>query len=273
MAGRWAEIGDGVFAGRYDWYEHNIGLVLDDRQAVLVDTRATEAMARQILRDLEVFGHIEIVGVVDSHVHWDHAFGNHAFRPSSIWGHRRSRPFLDRQGEAMRSAAIAKEPLIAADLAASMIDPPDRLVQDRAILEVGRRSVVLSHLGRGHTDHDLIVEVAGTDVIFVGDLFVGDRIPYFNDSYPLDWAKTAEEIARLGHRVVVPGHGDGSPELVNEMTRSYVMLASLAVDVATGHTEEAAAARAHPFPRMTEQDRTDSLRRAIRHARGSFQET
>jgi glyoxylase-like metal-dependent hydrolase (beta-lactamase superfamily II) len=170
----------------------------------------------------------------------------------------------------MRSAAMAKEPTIAFDLAASVIDPPDRPVDDLAVIQVGSRDVLLRHLGRAHTDHDLIVEVPGTEVIFVGDLFVGDRIPYFADSYPLEWAATAEEVTRLGRRVVITGHGAGSPELVIEMTNGYSKLASLAIEVAGGQLEVATAVRAHPFTRMTEHDQIGSLRLAIRQAQRAF---
>src|SRR5947199_109282 len=58
-------------------------------------------------------------------------------------------------------------------VASAPVDPPDALVDDTAVLDVGGREVVLRFLGRGHTDHDLVVEVEAEDdatVVFAGDL-------------------------------------------------------------------------------------------------------
>ena len=42
----------------------------------------------------------------------------------------------------------------------------------QADIDLGGRTVTITHPGRGHTDHDLIVVVAGSDptVVFCGDL-------------------------------------------------------------------------------------------------------
>ena len=48
--------------------------------------------------------------------------------------------------------------------------PPDRLVVDRHLVDIGDRGVELTHVRRGHTSNDLVVVVSDGGVVFAGDL-------------------------------------------------------------------------------------------------------
>ena len=66
------------------------------------------------------------------------------------------------------------------------------------------------HLGRGHTDGDLVVVVPGSDVVFAGDLVESaDRRQYGPDSFPHEWPATLDGLIGLttDTTVVQPGHG------------------------------------------------------------------
>jgi glyoxylase-like metal-dependent hydrolase (beta-lactamase superfamily II) len=99
----------------------------------------------------------------------------------------------------------------AADLvAAAPLDLPDRLVDDAAVLDIGGREVVLRFLGRGHTDHDLVVEVetgGEANVVFAGDLVEEGAPPAFEDAFPAEWPATLGRLHALARGPVVPGHG------------------------------------------------------------------
>src|SRR6187397_2729568 len=207
----WTEVGDRVFVRRYEFYDQNIGVVLGGEDVLLIDMRSTHVQAREIANDLRTLTAAPVTVVVDTHGHFDHAFGNHVFRPATIWGQAGAVPFLARTGEQRRARIAASEPEIAADLADVVIDAPDRTFDDAATIEVGGRAVELRFLGRGHTDHDAVITIPGTDVVWAGDLLEGGAVPFFNDGYPLDWPATAQALAALIHPergVVVPGHGD-----------------------------------------------------------------
>jgi glyoxylase-like metal-dependent hydrolase (beta-lactamase superfamily II) len=84
----WVEIGDRVFVRRYTFFDQNIGVVLGGADGVMViDTRSTHVQAREILTDLRELTAAPVSVVVDTHGHFDHAYGNHVFRPAPIWGH------------------------------------------------------------------------------------------------------------------------------------------------------------------------------------------
>jgi glyoxylase-like metal-dependent hydrolase (beta-lactamase superfamily II) len=207
----WVEVGERVFVRRYAFYDQNIVAVLGRDEALVLDTRTTHAQARETLDDLRELGSHVVGIVVNSHGHYDHAFGNRVFRPAPIWGHERCAAMLTAFGERMRAAAAAEVPDIREDLAAVVIDPPDRTFLEQAsiCLDDGRE-VSLRYLGRGHTDNDVVLHVEGADVLCAGDLVENGATPYFGDGYPMDWPATAEALLALvgPSTVVVPGHGD-----------------------------------------------------------------
>src|SRR5215218_608664 len=207
MARKWTEVGDRVFVRRYAFFDQNIVAVLADDEALIVDTRTTHAQARELLDDLRAIGAPPVGVVVNSHGHYDHAFGNRVFRPAPIWGHSRCVTMLERTGDRQREGAMASMPDVAADLADVVIDPPDRTFLDRATLCLGDREVELAYLGRGHTDNDIIVRVPDADVLCAGDLLENGAVPFFGDGFPMDWPATAEGLLALvgPSTVVVPG--------------------------------------------------------------------
>jgi glyoxylase-like metal-dependent hydrolase (beta-lactamase superfamily II) len=211
MATRWTEIGERIFVRRYAFFDQNIVVVLGREEALVLDTRTTPGQAREILDDLRELGSPPVGIVVNSHGHYDHAFGNSVFRPAPIWGHERAAAMIRRTGEEQRERAGAEIPEIATELADVVLDPPERTFREVATICLDdEREVELRYLGRGHTDNDIVLRVEGTDVLCAGDLLENGATPNFGDGYPMDWPATAEALlALIGERtVVVPGHGD-----------------------------------------------------------------
>lgn len=76
---------------------------------------------------------------------------------------------------------------------------PDHLVDQRQVLDVGGRLVESRHVGRGHTDDDVIVVLAG-------DLVEEGAPPQFRDALFLDWPTTLDLLLGTSPAaVVVPG--------------------------------------------------------------------
>ena len=260
---RWTEIGDRVFVRRYAFYNQNIGVVLGRDAALVIDTRTTYPQAREILDDLRELTSAPVEVVVDTHGHYDHAFGNAVFRPATIWGHVGCGPFMARTGDARRPQLVAELPDLATELREVVVDPPDRTFEERAVVDVGDRQVELRYLGRGHTDHDAIVLVPGTGVMFAGDLLEGGAVPSFGDSYPLDWPATVDRLMPLVERVAVPGHGDpGGPDWVAEQAAALHAVADLGRRIAAGDLGLEDALASNPYPAFP----ADNVRRPIRRA-------
>ena len=140
-------------------------------------------------------------------------------------------------GEAQRASAAEEVPDIAADLAEVVLDPPDRTIIDRGVLDLDGREVHLTYLGRGHTDNDIVVTIPDADVLCAGDLVENGAPPWFGDGFPMDWPATAEALLELvGDRtVVVPGHGAHADRAFVERSLSEIRaIADLALTVQRG---------------------------------------
>jgi glyoxylase-like metal-dependent hydrolase (beta-lactamase superfamily II) len=267
----WVELGDRVFVRRYEFYDQNIGAVLGDGAVLVVDTRSTHAQAREILADLRMLTADPVTVVVDTHGHFDHAFGNHVFRPATIWGQAGCPAFLTRTAERRRARVAREEPSLAEDLAEVVIDPPDRVFDDEVTIEVGGRLVDLRYLGRGHTDHDLIVSVRDAEVIFAGDLIEGGNVPFFNDAYPLDWPATASALAELVGGIVVPGHGEHAGRaFATEQATAIAAIADLGRRVHHGELTLDDALDQTPFPAFPAEDIRPPLERTLAQIKGQL---
>ena len=223
----WRQVGEGVFVRRHESYDLNVGLVVGDGACLVIDTRASHAEARDLVDAVRrITAHPWMV--VNTHAHFDHYFGNAVFLPAPVWGHERCAEVIALHGEEHRRQAIA-EGGPAAELCEVDIRAPERVFATSATVDVGGRVVALRHLGRGHTDNDIVVSVPDAGVVFAGDLVEQGAPPAFEDSFPLDWPSTTGELLALVTGVVVPGHGNAvSGAFVEAQHQELATLAKLA---------------------------------------------
>lgn len=226
MGDHWVEVGDGVLVRRHDELDLSTGLVIGGSRCLIIDTRSDPG------RGAELAGAVRALTplpwqVVLTHAHFDHCLGTAALLPAPVWAHSSCRDDLAEGGarqhvEALRYAAVSGD--AEARLAGNQhshsrpvhrVRPvvPDRVVTQRAELDLGDRRVVLAHLGTGHTDHDLVVSVSDAGVVFAGDLVEQGAPPAFEDAFPLQWPGTVTAMLALqtdsAQRsvTIVPGHG------------------------------------------------------------------
>ena len=240
MTEQWAEVADRVLVRRHRSMDLNVTLVVGDGACLVVDTRESLVDGQELAAAVRtVTPHPWVV--VNTHFHFDHVFGNKAFQPAEIWGHRRCAEVLSGlDGERMRARiaglyrqAGQSEP--AERIEAVEIVPPTEVVDDVATLTVGGRPVQLRHLGRGHTDSDLVVLLPDAHLVLAGDLVEEGAPPQCGDGFPLDWPATLDALLDLATDRVVPGHGAVVDKAYVRDQR--VELARLAEVARAGHAE------------------------------------
>jgi glyoxylase-like metal-dependent hydrolase (beta-lactamase superfamily II) len=220
VAHPFVEVADRCFVARYRQWDVSVGLVAGSEGAMVIDTRASSQQGREIVRDAEALGlGIPITRVVNTHVHFDHSFGNAAMPEARIVAHA-SVGRRWRDDESRIKAVFRADPgdgpeygYTAADvqdLLTTSVRGPDDTFREETRIVLGDREVMLAHSGRGHTDGDIAIRVPDAGVTFLGDLIEESATPSLGgDSYPLDWPDTLLRIiaALPPGEVVVPGHG------------------------------------------------------------------
>ncbi len=204
----WQELGDGIFRQRYESLDLNVGLILSDESALVIDSRATHGQAEELHDDIRSLTPLQVTHLVNTHHHWDHTFGNAVFS-CQIVGHERCRSTLIEHGETMRQKLLDAgwvPPEAKPHFAEVVITPPEVTFETSLVLALGERPVTLTHLGRGHTDNDIIIEV--DDVLFAGDLVEEGAPPQFGDAFPAEWLETLARLIARSPETIVPGHGD-----------------------------------------------------------------
>ncbi len=266
----WLEVGDRVFSRRYEFLDQQIGLVIGDGECLVIDSRSTGPHARELIADVRRVTAHPIRQVVNTHWHWDHAFGNHEFRPAAIWGHERCRSGLIARAEEMRASVARSMPFLVEEFASVVVDPPDRTFTESATVDVGGRSADLLYLGRGHTDADIVVVVPDASVLFAGDLLENDATPWFGDGYPMDWPATVARLLPYSTGAVVPGHGSvAGLEFVRHQLAEFQAVADLAERVRGEAISRAEALAAMPY---TWDLAVQPLDRALAQLRGELDE-
>ena len=210
----WERLADSVFRCRLPFLDVSVGLVYGRDTAVLVDTGTTPTEARAIAEDVDEMADRRVSHTMLTHNHFDHVLGASAFGEAEIY----CPPKLHNDGRAHRPSARRR---ITVRRHRRRGGPSDcRAVRIRAtgqdaLIDLGDRTVSISHPGRGHTVHDLIAVVTGSDrpVVFCGDLVEGSGDPSVDaDADLLAWPATLERVVESGgeggeNAVFVPGHG------------------------------------------------------------------
>jgi glyoxylase-like metal-dependent hydrolase (beta-lactamase superfamily II) len=254
----WREVADRVWVRRYASLDQTIGVIGGDAGLVVIDTRSSHRLADELRADLAQLPG-STAAVVNTHGHWDHAFGNARFLPAPIWGHVRCAAMISERGEEMRSRAQRAYPSEAID--AVELTPPTELFAEVATLDLGDRQIELRYLGRGHTDNDIVVIVPDASVLFAGDLLENAPAPGFGDSYPIAWVAAGRALLDLVEGVVVPGHGDPFDlAFAERQVAELAAFAELAKECAHGAIGADEAIRRSPFPA---EDTGVALQRAL----------
>ncbi len=208
------EVADRVWVSRYEWADANVTAIGGDRGLVVVDTHGSTAAGRVVLDDLRRLSAGPVVAVVNTHWHWDHSFGNAAFREQSpglpIHAHEEAAAMLAEKGEYMKGRFAESDDPHRDEVVETELVIPDHTFSSTQVLDLGDRALELVFPGRGHTSGDIVVRVPDVDVMLAGDLIEESAKPWIGlDSYPFEWPAALDLVVGLATDAtrVVPGHG------------------------------------------------------------------
>lgn len=238
----WNELAEGVFRRRYDFLDLNVGLIVGENGAAVVDTRGSHREAMTLIDEIGLVTDKPVRWVINTHWHWDHTFGNHMFPEASLYGHVECKRMLEQHGDRARHHLTTR---IGSDrreeLEEVVIRPPEIAFANAIELDLGGRAVTAAYQGRGHTRSDVMVSVSDADVVFAGDLLEESAPPSMSEGYPLAWPETLAAFRPSLNGVAVPGHGEVmKPEAIDtqrEELRAVAVLARQSHLAGVAHTD------------------------------------
>ena len=256
------ELADGVFAAIHregGAAQSNAGIIDLGDQILVFDTFIAPAAAADLREAIEALLSRPVSGLINSHYHNDHIWGNQAF-PSDVpiistiktrelittlgadehrWFAAHSQERLDalisqldqekdEAGRRLTSYSITYYRTILEALPELQIRLPNVTFVDQMNFHGSRRVSHLICYGGGHTPSDSILYLPEERIIFMGDLlFTGTHI-YLPDGDPDEIRRTLSRIMQLPAETIVPGHGRlGNAGDVKKMIRYIDRLETL----------------------------------------------
>lgn len=216
-------------------------VIVNDDDVMVVDPGISAAAATTFIADVKTLTTKPVKYVVDTHYHYDHAFGNQVFGPDvTIIGHDTTRRRLSGPGSLKErtyltnsTAAIATRFTLLKRQISEATDAKERAIYERQLaihqqyadeqpklkptppnatlsrdmtLHRGSREIQIRFLGRAHTDGDVVVFLPRERMIATGDMITG-ALSYTGDAFVEEWPATLEAVAALDFDTVLPGHG------------------------------------------------------------------
>ena len=201
--GPWREVRSGVYVAVSEAESVNLGLIVGSQRIMLVDTGSSPEQGQTLRESLAAVTDKPLTTVVVTHWHAGHAFGLGAFAGIQRIAHESVRLRLSSPEAAAEAERLGLEPY--------ELGQPDVEVAVAAAIDLGDRRVEIVHIGRGHTDGDLLVVVPDADLLFAGDLINSAGPPALGpDSVPEEWPATLDGVIGLmtAPTLAIPGHGE-----------------------------------------------------------------
>lgn len=228
MTTAWTTVTDRVFVTTVEPNGANVGLIVGETGALLVDSGNTPEQGHELLASASALAGVPVTHVVVTHDHDDHTGGVAGMESVTSIAHENVKAL-----EPTRSFSMA----VAVDL--------------------GGQRVEIVHFGAAHTDSDVIVFVPGEKVIFTGDLIEEGSDPQVDATTSLaNWPTVLDGMlgASTDATLFVPGHGKVVDRDFAFIQRAEIAMLYSQSELMIGQgimLEDAAAATEWPFTAET----------------------
>lgn len=184
----------------------NIGFIIGKQAVAVIDTGGSLCDGEALRSAIRQRTNLPVKYVINTHVHPDHIFGNAAFAEdgTEFIGHHNLPGALAERGQYYIESYDRQ--IGAAEMRGTRIIPPDKLVQETLLIDLGNRPLEIRVYPAAHTDNDLTVFDRNSNILWTGDLVFLDHIPVL-DGRLTGWLAVLSELMKHEARRIVPGHG------------------------------------------------------------------
>jgi cyclase len=189
------KVSEDLFVIHNEFVPGNATALITDEGVVLVDDKFA-VDHNNIVSELKRVTSQPIRYVVNTHHHADHSGGNATLQQMNVQVVM-SRRASDNMATAPHDAQWSV---------------PNVVFDGQLSMQLGGKRIELYHLGRGHTDGDVVVCFPASRTLVAGDLFVSDPgtpqfVDYAGGGSAKEWTRTLDSVLQIDFDTVVPGHG------------------------------------------------------------------
>ena len=203
-------LADGVYALTAEG-DPNVGAVEGEEFLVCIEARATPVAARRWLDRLREHTDKPVRHLVLTHYHAVRVLGASAFDAENVIAHDRTRFLVGERGSQDWASEYGRMPRLFEEPASIPGLTWPTLTFDRSLtipLGGDRGDLVLTHVGRGHTEGDLVAWLPRERVLFAGDLVEAQAALYTGDAFHREWSSTTlDAVDAIGAATLVGGRG------------------------------------------------------------------
>lgn len=208
QSARLVELSPGIYGFVSD-YDPNCGFIVGSDGVLVIDTRATPRLARELVAAIRSVTDKPIRQIFLTHYHAVRVLGAAAFGPQpTVIASAGTRGWIETRGQADYDSELGRFPRLFKDHhEIPGLTRPDVTFEDKLSLWMGGFEVQLLHVGRGHSQGDSVAWIPERGVLFAGDLVENRCAVYAGDGYLQEWSNTLGQLERLNPRVLLPGRG------------------------------------------------------------------
>lgn len=231
----------------------NAGIVDLGDKTLVFDPFMTPEAARDLKKIAEELTGRKVTLVINSHYHNDHIRGNQVFSGqasiiSTEW--TRDQIFVSEKEEhewEMKNVAgrltaekqklktetgsqqqetimwIGYYEAIEHSLPEFKIILPDLTFSDTLWIHGSKRDVKLVECKKGHTGSDMIMQLPGDSIVFMGDLLFVNRHPWLGDGDAISWKGHLHKLQMdTVYKIYIPGHGPVAGKTELKQMKNYI---------------------------------------------------
>jgi len=204
----------------------NAGIIIGKDGIVVVDTLVSSKEALRFIEDIRKVSDKPVRYVVNTHYHFDHAFGNSEFEKlgAVIVGHENCKANSEKTaGQALKNAE--KYGLTSEDIEGTRIAGYSLTFRNRMTIEMpGSTIIELIYFAPSHSTGSTLVYLPTEKVLFAGDILFTDFHPFMGESDIAGWLRVLDYILWLDVEKVIPGHGPLSSKKDVRDMKNYLIL-------------------------------------------------
>ncbi|MEG3620188.1 MBL fold metallo-hydrolase [Magnetovibrio sp. PR-2] len=206
---------------------NNPGFVVTPKGVVVIDPGASTGVGKILLEHIASVTDKPVVAVINTHVHGDHWFGNHAVRKAypdvPIYAHRKAIARI-RGGADKEWLSLFQRMAPVAMAGTEIVRPNQKLDGGEELILGGESFNILYPVDHAHTDSDIMIEIPGEQTMFLGDVVMNNRA-FGNRPHESSFSGMEDAIRivldRPGIKHFIPGHG---PIGGRDMVENYLNL-------------------------------------------------